>query len=94
MKTQSGNSKDLFQFPYYDEISKLYRNKCNSQLSEMGLGGVLDNFPTEIGVWDATFSEGFHIELDEEQHFNRYRNITLRSAVYQNEELLSPEQLD
>ncbi len=28
------------------------------------------------------FSSDFAIELDEERHFNRYRNITLNSAIY------------
>lgn len=29
------------------------------------------------GVWDIVLADGLHVELDEEQHFNRYRRATL-----------------
>jgi len=39
------------------------------------LGGI-DPLPIRTGRWDMSFSQ-LVIELDEEQHFNRYRQITL-----------------
>ncbi|THG33231.1 DUF7255 family protein [Naasia lichenicola] len=43
------------------------------------LGGVDERFEaiTGPGQWDLTFTGGMVIELDEEQHFNRYRLETL-----------------
>ncbi len=45
------------------------------------LGGVLDTIPLNIRGWDIEAS-GIAIELDEEQHFNRYRLTTLKSSFY------------
>jgi hypothetical protein len=45
------------------------------------LGGVNPTPRVRPGQWDVTTEEGAW-ELDEEQHFNRYRLVTLRSAVY------------
>jgi hypothetical protein len=45
------------------------------------LGGVSDRFDAlRPGSWDLAFSRGLVVELDEEQHFNRYRLHTLTGA--------------
>ena len=42
------------------------------------LGGTTSEFaPLRPGAWDIVLSDGLIVELDEEQHFNRYRAITL-----------------
>lgn len=42
------------------------------------LGGEADRFPERgPGRWDLVTAEGLVVELDEEQHFNRYRAATL-----------------
>ena len=57
----------------YPEILRVYRN----------LGG-LDVAPKlKPGGWDIPLKEAI-IELDEENHFNRYRLTTLESPIYQN----------
>lgn len=45
------------------------------------LDGQNDLYPLEFGGWDIIL-EKFILELDEEQHFNRYRGITLESFTY------------
>jgi len=45
------------------------------------LGGILTECPLRVGAWDVEVGDVV-IELDEEQHFNRYRSITLQSAIY------------
>jgi hypothetical protein len=45
------------------------------------LDGVLGACPLQAGPWDLEVG-GVAVELDEEQHFNRYRLITLDSFVY------------
>ncbi|MCC7291326.1 MAG: hypothetical protein IT449_04585 [Phycisphaerales bacterium] len=54
------------------EVHRVYRK----------LGGLLEAFPTRRGKWDLE-CDGFVIELDEAQHFNRSRRTTLDSAIYQ-----------
>jgi hypothetical protein len=54
-----------------EEVHRVYRM----------LGGVLDDFPMNVGHWDIPVG-GVAIELDEERHFNRYRLSTLTSCVY------------
>lgn len=61
---------------------------------DKGLGGMLSDYPREPGKWDISVQEGFRIELDEKQHFNRYRGITLNSCIYEREKIFSPEQLE
>ncbi len=42
------------------------------------LGGEVESFAVlRPGVWDIVLTDGLIVELDEEQHFNRYRRITL-----------------
>ena len=57
----------------YEEICNIYK----------ALGGVLDTPPVNPGAWDID-TPSFIIELDEENHFNRYRAITLDAPLYQN----------
>ena len=45
------------------------------------LGGIRPEPRVAPGGWDVV-AGGYAWELDEEQHFNRYRLITLRSRVY------------
>ena len=44
------------------------------------LDGILDVPPLSFGKWDICLN-GFIVELDEEQHFNRYRAATLESYI-------------
>lgn len=42
------------------------------------LGGCLQEpYPFRPGAWDLAFEDGLVVELDEELHFNRYRQLTL-----------------
>jgi len=67
---------------------KLDKNSLNTaQYKELmsvykALGGRLDDIPIRFGAWDIV-TDGFIIELDEEQHFNRYRAQTLKSSLYE-----------
>lgn len=54
-----------------NEVERTYRK----------LGGVLPKPPLRFGPWDIVLKD-FIAELDEEQHFNRYRALTLESFVY------------
>lgn len=56
---------------YYDEIVNVYHR----------LGGILTTIPARVGEYDID-TPNFIIELDEENHFNRYRLSTLQSDVY------------
>jgi hypothetical protein len=71
-------SKEQFKFSYSD----LSQNG-KSELSEVykSLGGTLQVPPTRFGGWDIV-TPNFIVELDEEQHFNRYRAETLKSSIY------------
>jgi hypothetical protein len=43
------------------------------------LGGSAEEFVVfRPGVWDIVLADGLIVELDEEQHFNRYRRATLQ----------------
>lgn len=44
------------------------------------LGGVLDAPNLRTGKWDIIFEDGLLVELDEHQHFHRYRASTLATA--------------
>lgn len=56
----------------YEEVNRIYKE----------LGGILDIPPFHVDSWDIE-TKDFIIELDEENHFNRYRLITLNSLMYQ-----------
>jgi hypothetical protein len=45
------------------------------------LGGVQQRCPFRPGAWDLELP-AVAVELDEEQHFNRYRAMTLESKLY------------
>lgn len=66
---------NFYSSPYDSKIFEVYKN----------LGGQLNRYPTPLHHWkpDIIFSN-FIIELDEERHFNRFRAITLESAIYGN----------
>lgn len=57
----------------YEELKKVYS----------ALGGKQTKIPVRFGAWDIV-TENFILELDEEQHFNRYRAQTLSSTLYKN----------
>jgi len=72
--TEPGNSMNpdhLIRLGLMNEVERTYRK----------LGGVLENVPLRFGSWDIVLKD-FIVELDEEQHFNRYRALTLESFVY------------
>ena len=56
----------------YSEVKSMYKE----------LGGTQEDPPLTFGPWDISTPE-FIIELDEENHFNRYRFQTLNSNIYQ-----------
>ena len=55
----------------YAEICDVYK----------ALGGIMDSPKLSPGSWDI-ITRDFIIELDEENHFNRYRAITLDAPLY------------
>lgn len=63
---------------YFEEAMRVYRS----------LGGRSTSLPApgRRSAWDVCTGDTY-IELDEEQHFNRYRFVTLQSSVYK--EILS-----
>ena len=69
----SWDSNVLRNSPYYKEIENVYKR----------LGGIQKEVPLTPGDYDISTKEAL-IELDEENHFNRYRLITLESDVYNN----------
>ena len=56
---------------YSKEINNVYKS----------LGGILPDAPIKFGKFDFVCSD-FILEFDEEQHFNRYRKLTLNAAIY------------
>lgn len=54
------------------------------------LGGVLDSIPLRPGAWDMEIT-GVAVELDEEQHFNRFRLATLESPYYREQKTFPVE---
>lgn len=65
------NKEEYRNSKYYGCIQSCYKE----------LNGILDTPPTNIGKYDIILNN-FIIELDEENHFNRYRLITLESQFY------------
>ncbi len=59
---------------YWPEIERTYSE----------LGGILAVAPLGVGKYDMVV-DGHPTELDEEQHFNRYRLVTLGSRFYKAE---------
>ena len=62
---------DLKKMGLANEVKRTY----------MRLGGILPEPPLSFGKWDISI-DGFLVELDEEQHFNRYRASTFDSFIY------------
>ena len=62
---------DFVNSRFNNDITSCYKN----------LGGILTQYPTRFRGYDIVLKD-FIVELDEERHFNRYRNITLKSGVY------------
>lgn len=65
--------QELLASGYYEDVVNVYRI----------LGGVLSMPPIRVGKYDID-TTNFIIELDEENHFNRYRLSTLNSPIYAN----------
>lgn len=63
----------FYDCQYHKQILSVYKQ----------LGGVLDIYPINFGDFDIITDKCF-IELDEENHFNRYRSVTLKSVFYNN----------
>ena len=61
----------FFQSAFDSELSRVYKT----------LGGILPEYPLNFGSFDIVLQNCF-IELDEENHFHRYRRITLDSKFY------------
>ena len=62
----------LLSSELYFEIERIYKE----------LGGTQEEPPLKFGAWDISTPK-FIMELDEENHFNRYRLQTLNSNIYQ-----------
>ena len=65
------------------DISLLYKYCCYQEVfsTYRSLGGIMNKMPTNFGKWDIVLDK-FIVEFDEEQHFNRYRRLTLNSLIY------------
>lgn len=62
---------------YVDSLPKDARAQLGVLYRE--LGGILDPMPSYYtGGWDIELPDGRKVELDETQHFNRYRVISLQ----------------
>ncbi len=72
---KGNHSKPNYNFfkdtDFYDFMTEMYRT----------LGGIEEKTPLNTGKYDIDLEDCI-IELDEENHFNRYRLITLNSPIY------------
>lgn len=67
------NLEDYKASPYYKEIFAIYRE----------LGGIQSEIPVGIKSKDLDVVINRKLlELDEENHFNRYRLLTLKASIY------------
>jgi len=57
---------------FHHEINHIYKS----------LDGILEVYPLGLGDFDIV-TDNYFVELDEENHFNSYRKITLQSEIYQ-----------
>jgi hypothetical protein len=73
-------SHETLKFPKADDVAK---SDLKSEIERIygKLNGILPSSPLNLREWDTEFDE-IAVELDEEPHFNRYRSITLKSAIY------------
>ena len=65
---------------YYNELLSIYK----------ALNGGQPEIPFNIGKYDCIIN-GTIVELDEENHFNRYRAITLQATIYKKKNVLNNE---
>lgn len=72
-------------YPFDFDRTVFYNSEYNETIFSVykELGGILDTYPIGFGDFDIITEDCF-IELDEENHFNRYRAITLKSNFYLN----------
>ena len=75
----------ILQYPFTFDRSIFYDCQYHKEILSIykQLGGILDIYPIRFGDFDI-ITEKYFIELDEENHFNRYRAITLKSDFYNN----------
>lgn len=72
--------RDYKNSKWYDEIFAIYKE----------LGGIQNEIPIGIKSNHLDFAiNGKILELDEENHFNRYRTITLQAGIYKDSSTLS-----
>lgn len=62
--------------PRLDGIPPLAAERTLALYREVG-GTAAREDVLRPGAWDLVLADGLHVELDEEQHFNRYRALTL-----------------
>lgn len=76
------NGIELF-YPVLIEKDFFFARKFDKEINHVykSLGGILKDYPTGFGDFDI-ITENYFVELDEENHFNRYRKITLQSEIY------------
>lgn len=75
-----GNESVTYPAPKRRDIAKSAYEKAVQELY-IKLGGIQETYPLNLRTWDMQFS-GVAVELDEEQHFHRYRAQTLASHIY------------
>jgi hypothetical protein len=68
--------KEYKASPYYQEIFEIYK-ELGGMLDEIPFGGLSERYID-------FFINGRILELDEENHFNRYRLVTLAASIYAN----------
>ncbi len=85
-------SKFVIHYPVFLNKSVFYSSSYHNVISDVykSLGGVLHEYPTNFGSFDIIL-DNCDIELDEENHFNRYRRITLEAPIYQNNKYVPAE---
>ena len=79
----------IVHFPAVIEKSIFYSSSFHDTIFDVyrKLGGVLNEYPVNFGNFDIIL-DNCYIELDEENHFNRYRKITLLTDIYHNNHFL------
>jgi hypothetical protein len=74
LKPQLADYKDSC---FYNQLYSIYTK----------FGGIQNEVPFNIGSYDCIVN-GTIVELDEENHFNRYRAITLEADIYNDDSTL------
>ncbi|MEJ7846986.1 MAG: hypothetical protein WKF92_02740 [Pyrinomonadaceae bacterium] len=72
---------DFANSALHPEIQKVYKK----------LNGQLETYPVQYRGFDIKLP-GCVVEFDEEQHFNRYRQLTLNSTIYEYNNSFSTEE--